>query len=266
MVTRQTYRLDMNPFKCQNCQGTSNFLFTCCIQHSGDIYMAITCTAVGRRREKSWREMSQRATYGRCYKGGHSGSRETECAAVLHPPKRRETGVEQREVCKEGDRERERGVGRGVYRVGNIEKCRQPNLLDIYNGQTGQLVTANLPTCNAAQAHRTKSQKELEAHAAPPLPPPQLPLTLQLNVMRMWDYLRCLRQAATNGSYQLRQACERGVKGDEREKGKGSKGRGESSGVEATNKLRGTCAILSVYRYLFLLFFMLNDFLSGVCS
>lgn len=104
-------------------------------------------------------------------RGGHSGSRETECAAVLHPPKRRETGVEQREVCKEGDRERERGVARGVYRIGNIEKCRQPNLLDIYNGQTGQLVTANLPTCNAAQAHRTKSQKELEAHATLCTPP-----------------------------------------------------------------------------------------------
>lgn len=53
--------------------------------------------------------MSQRATYGRCYKGAHRGSCETECAAVLHRPKSRETGVKQREVCTQGEEEREWG-------------------------------------------------------------------------------------------------------------------------------------------------------------
>lgn len=159
--------------------------------------------------------MSQRATYGRCYKGAHRGSCQTECAAVLHRPKSRATGVKQREVCKEGESGRER-EGVGFCRVGNIEKCRQPNLLDIYNGQTGQLVTANLPTCNAAQA-----QPERVGSTRYPGYPSSisfLPPFLQLSVMRMWDYLRCLRQAAAataaaNGIYQLRH----GVEGEEEE-------------------------------------------------
>lgn len=78
---------------------------------------------------------------------------------VLHPSETRESGVEEK---REKETERE----------GEGKKCRQPNLLDIYNGQTGQLVTANLPTWLARQ----QSQKESEAQAATSsAPPPQPP-------------------------------------------------------------------------------------------
>lgn len=128
--------------------------------------------------------------------------------------------AEQRELNRGKYVKREReGSGRegvGFCRVVNIEKCRQPNLLDIYNGQTGQLVTANLPTCNAAQAQpeRVGSTR----YPRWPFPLSFLPPFLQLSVMRMWDYLRCLRQAAAataaaNGIYQLRY----GEEGEEEE-------------------------------------------------
>lgn len=90
MVTRQTYRLDMNPFKCQNCQGTSNFLFTCCIQHSGDIYMAITCTAVGRGREKKEEEDEPKSNiWQMLQRGTQRKLRDRVCCSAASPQEQR---------------------------------------------------------------------------------------------------------------------------------------------------------------------------------
>lgn len=139
--------------------------------------------------------------------------------------------AEKRELNRGKYVQRERGgserEGGGFCRVGNIEKCRQPNLLDIYNGQTGQLVTANLPTCNAAQAQPERVGSTRYPRYASPLS--FLPPFLQLSVMRMWDYLRCLRQAATataaaNGIYQFRYGSERGRKDNKRKERAGRRG------------------------------------------